>query len=123
MFASKGWIKFLGILMIIYGAFAALSIIGIVVAWLPIWLGVLLNKAANKIEQAHYSGNKQDMLEAQKTFASFFTIYGVIALIGIILSILAVVFIKDCWQPLMNTDRSIIKQCPAGYRLIYYNTA
>ena len=93
LFNSKGWIKFLGVLMIIYGGFIALSIIGIIIAWLPIWLGVLLNKAANKIEQAQYSGNKHDMIEAQKSLASFFTIYGVLALIGIIFSILFVVII------------------------------
>jgi len=91
LFNSKGWIKFLGILMIVYGAMVALSIIGIVIAWLPIWLGVLLNKAANKIGEAQYSGNKTDMIEAQKSLATYFTIYGVLALVGIVLTVLFVV--------------------------------
>lgn len=91
LFASKGWVKFLGILMIVYGGLVALSLVGIVVAWLPIWLGILLNKAANKIEQAHYSGNKNEMIEAQKSLATYFTIYGVLALIGIIFALLFVV--------------------------------
>lgn len=91
LFASKGWIKFLGILMIIYGAFIALSLVGILIAWLPIWLGVLLNKTANKIGMAQYTGNKEGMLEAQKSLATYFTIYGVVALIGIVFAILFVV--------------------------------
>ncbi|MCF6342866.1 MAG: DUF5362 domain-containing protein [Bacteroidales bacterium] len=91
LFASKGWIKFLAILMIVYGALTALSIIGILIAWLPVWLGVLLNKTANKIGMAQYSGNKQDLLEAQKSLAAYFTIYGVVALIGIVFAILFVV--------------------------------
>jgi len=91
LFANKGWIKFLGILMIIYGGFVALSIVGIVIAWLPIWLGVLLNKVANKIGMAQYSGNKSDLLEAQKNLATYFTIYGVLALIGIAFAVLFIV--------------------------------
>ena len=91
LFASKGWIKFLGILTIVYGALTALSIIGILIAWLPIWLGILLNKTANKIGLAQYSGNKEDLLEAQKSLATYFTIYGVVALIGIVFAILFVV--------------------------------
>lgn len=73
LFNSKGCIKFLGILMIIYGGFVALSIVGLVITWLPIWLGVLSNKAANKIEQAHYSGNKLELMEAHKNLGTYFT--------------------------------------------------
>jgi len=91
LFNSKGWIKFLGILMIIYGGFVALSIVGIVIAWLPIWLGVLLNKAANKVEQAHYTGNKLELMEAHKNLGTYFTIYGVLAIIGIAMGILVAV--------------------------------
>lgn len=91
MFNSKGWIKFLGILMIVYGGLVALSIVGIIVAWLPIWLGVLLNKAANKIEQAYHTGNKIELMEAHKSLGTYFTIYGVVALIGIALGILVMI--------------------------------
>ncbi len=45
--SGRGWIKFLGILSIVSGALGALSIIGILWAWLPIWLGVLLFQAAS----------------------------------------------------------------------------
>jgi len=41
-----GWLKFVGIVTIVSGALAALSVIGIVFAWIPIWLGVLLMQAA-----------------------------------------------------------------------------
>lgn len=88
LFNNKGWIKFLGILMIIYGGLVALSLVGIVIAWLPIWLGVLLNKAANKLEQAQYSGNKMELMEAHKNLGTYFTIYGVLAIIGIAMGIL-----------------------------------
>ena len=91
LFSSKGWIKFLGILTIIYGVIAAMTIVGIIFAWLPIWLGVLLNQTANRIEQAHLSGDSVAMIRAQNSLSTYFTIYGVLALIGIILGIIFIV--------------------------------
>ena len=88
LFSSKGWIKFLGILMIIYGVIAAMTIVGIIFAWLPIWLGVLLNQTANRIEQAHLAGDSVAMIRAQNSLSTYFTIYGVLALIGIVLGVI-----------------------------------
>ena len=93
LFSGKGWIKFLGILMIIYGAFMALTLVGIIIAWLPIWLGVLLNQTANKIEQAQISGDIAAMVRSQNSLSTFFTIYGILALIGIIGAIIAIVVV------------------------------
>jgi uncharacterized membrane protein len=87
MFSSKGWIKFLGIIMLIYGIFAAISIVGILIAWLPIWIGVLLLQASSRIEQAHLSGSKESLIRAQNSLSTYFTVYGVLALIGIIISV------------------------------------
>ncbi|MFO7651171.1 MAG: DUF5362 family protein, partial [bacterium] len=43
-----GWLKFFGIVTIIAGALNALSLVGILWAWLPIWLGVLLVQAGSR---------------------------------------------------------------------------
>lgn len=91
LFSSKGWIKFLGILMIIYGVIAAMTIVGIIFAWLPIWLGVLLNQTANRIEQAHFSGDSVAMIRAQNSLSTYFTIYGVLALLGIVAVIIGII--------------------------------
>jgi len=91
LFSSKGWIKFLGILMIIYGVIAAMTIVGIIFAWLPIWLGVLLNQTANRIEQAHFSGDSVAMIRAQNSLSTYFTIYGVLALLGIVAAIIGII--------------------------------
>lgn len=91
LFSSKGWIKFLGILMIIYGVFIAMTIVGIIIAWLPIWLGVLLNQTANRIEQAQITGDIAAMVRSQNSLSTYFTVYGVLALIGIIGMIIGII--------------------------------
>ena len=95
LYQNKGWMKFLGVLMIIYGVFMAMTIVGIIIAWLPIWLGVLLNQAANKIEFAHTTGHKEAMVGAQRNLSNYFAIYGVLALIGIVAMIILIFVIMS----------------------------
>lgn len=88
LYNSKGWIKLLGILLLIYGVMIAISIVGLLIAWLPIWIGILLIQASSKIEQAQNLGDKIAMISAQKSLSTYFTIYGALALIGIIMMVI-----------------------------------
>ncbi|MFH1864920.1 MAG: DUF5362 domain-containing protein [Candidatus Eisenbacteria bacterium] len=90
LFAAKGWMKFLGVLMIIYGALIALTIVGLIVCWLPIWIGVLLLQSASAVEATQASGSRMELYGAMSKLKTYFTIYGVLALIGIIASIIAI---------------------------------
>ena len=87
---SKGWLKLLGVLSIIQGVLVALSIVGILVAWLPIWMGVVLFRAATAAETAQETGQKYAMIESLGNLRTYFTINGVIALIGVIFFLLVV---------------------------------
>ncbi len=85
---AKGWMKLMGVLSIIYGVLIGITIIGLVVAWLPIWVGVLLWQSADKAELAAESGNETDAVEATSKLKTIFTIYGVLTLVGIVISVL-----------------------------------
>jgi hypothetical protein len=93
IYASKGWMKLLGILLIVQGAFIALTIIGLLFAWLPIWIGVLLMKSAKKAEEAYADGAEADAIESLSKLKTIFTIYGVMAIIGLGFTILYIVLI------------------------------
>lgn len=84
LYQCKGWIKFVGVMSIIGGAIQALTIIGIIIAWLPIWIGILLFQSANAIEQAHQGGNRDAMTQSLSKLKTYFIITGVMTLIGII---------------------------------------
>ncbi len=85
-----GWLKFLGIVNIIMGVFVALSIIGILVAWLPIWLGVLLFQAGNQITEARISRNFFHLVEMMRKFKMYFMIQGILLLISLILGLIGI---------------------------------
>jgi len=82
---GKFWMKLLGVLMIISGALQALSIIGILIAWLPIWLGILLFQAAGAAEQALTSNDIGRARYACDRLRLFFMIQGVLVLIALVL--------------------------------------
>ncbi|HKK04446.1 MAG TPA: DUF5362 family protein [Gammaproteobacteria bacterium] len=85
---SAFWMKLVGVLMIIYGVLVALSIVGIVIAWLPIWMGVLLFQSASSATQASQSGDKDTLLRSLAKLKTYFTIMGITTLIGLILGII-----------------------------------
>jgi len=83
LYRAKGWMQFLGIVMIIQGVLAALTIIGIIFAWLPIWLGVLLFKAAGAADSAAFTGEKYRLIESLASIKIYFIINGVMMLITV----------------------------------------
>lgn len=84
LYLGKGWLKFLGVLSIIYGILVIFSIWGILICWLPIWMGILLYKAGNAIEIAHLNSDKNQFMISISKLKTYFTISGVMALIGLI---------------------------------------
>ena len=80
---SATWMKLLGVLMIIDGIFMIITIVGILVCWLPIWLGVILFKAAGDAEAAQ-RGASQMLLGYVQKMNRFFLISGILALIWLV---------------------------------------
>lgn len=83
-----GWLKFLGVVNIIMGIFVALSIVGIIIAWLPIWLGVLLFQAGNQITEARISRNFYHLVTMMQKFKMYFMIQGILLLISLIFGVI-----------------------------------
>ena len=78
---ARGWMKLLAVMMFISGGFAALTIIGLVFAWLPIWMGYLLWKSAASAENAAMLGSEENAIESLSRLKTYFTVQGVLILI------------------------------------------
>jgi hypothetical protein len=78
---SKGWLKFLGVLSIISGILTALSIVGILIAWLPIWMGVLLFQAGSRADTAALAKDSSQLVPMMDKLRVYFMIQGVLILI------------------------------------------
>ncbi|MDN5937117.1 MAG: DUF5362 domain-containing protein, partial [Salinisphaera sp.] len=66
------------------------TIVGRLVAWIPIWLGVSLLQAGGAIATARQSGDPAAMTRCLSKLRTYFVIWGVLALIGLILMALGV---------------------------------
>jgi len=84
IYEAKFWLKMMGIFSILNGALMALSVFGIIVAWLPIWLGIASLKAAKASEVAHLQGDPAALLETNHRLKTAITIMGVIQLLMLI---------------------------------------
>ena len=82
--AAAGWMKLIGTVSIIYGVLTALTIIGLLFAWLPIWLGILTRKAATQAQLAYASGDENAAIMSTDSLRTIFKIQGIILLIGLI---------------------------------------
>ncbi len=88
---AASWMKFIGIMSIAYGVMMLFTVIGIVFAWLPIWLGVLLLRSAKGARKAYASGQEVPIKESLRNLNSYFTIHGVVIVIVMILTLLSIV--------------------------------
>lgn len=88
---SKGWMKFLGIIMIISGALTAISVVGILWAWIYIWLGILLLQAGNKATELLASKSPENLVEYQSKLSSFFQITGILTIVALGLAVIALI--------------------------------
>ncbi len=91
LYRARGWIQLMGVLFILQGVLAALSIWGIVLCWLPIWLGLTLMSAAKNIRAAaEFNDQKYTRLALDK-IGLYFKINGVLIVIGLVFGILIAV--------------------------------
>ncbi len=87
LFEGRGWMKFLGVVLILQGVVLAISVVGIVVAWLPIWAGVVLYQAAAGLEGAEFTGEKPRLLRAFGKLKLFFILNGITVLVLLVFSL------------------------------------
>jgi hypothetical protein len=92
MNTTQGWLKFIGIFMIIMGGLYALTIVGIIIAWLPIWMGVILLNASKHIEAYIQSRAFNELIEYSRKIKSYFTIMGILCILGMIGLVVWIVF-------------------------------
>jgi len=82
-----GWMKFMGIMTIIGGCLQALSIVGLVIAWLPIWMGVVLTKAGSKAGEYADKGDFAALEGVTGQLKTYFTISGIMMIVSFALMI------------------------------------
>ena len=90
---GKGWIKFLAIVQIVFmSIYVVVSFgLGLIFAWLPIWLSVLLLQSASAIERAEQQGDAEAMRLALGKLKLYFMIQAIAMIVGFCLAIVGII--------------------------------
>ena len=86
-----GWLKFLGVVNIVIGAIYTISLWGIIIAWIFIWLGVLLLQMANRINNARFTNDQSELVQMMDKLRLYFIIQGVLIIVSIVMVIIAMI--------------------------------
>ncbi|MCG6659102.1 DUF5362 domain-containing protein [Halomonas campisalis] len=92
LYRGKFWMQLTGVMLILSGLMTALSIIGLIVAWIPIWGGWVLMQAAGATGRVYESGDYLEMKHAMRKLKTYFTIFGVLILIYLIIAVVGLLF-------------------------------
>ncbi len=97
-----GWLKFLGVMFIIAGAMYAVTIVGIIIAWIPVWMGVLLLQAGSRAGNARFSQNSNDIVVMMDKLRLFFVIMGILTIISIAITIISFAVFGSFFSQMMS---------------------
>ncbi len=88
LYQSRHWMRLIGVLLVICGIAITVTGIGVLIAWLPIWLGVLLFMTAKASSVAHVHGDEPMLELTLKRLRTTFTVTGVSVVLVVVGSIL-----------------------------------
>ncbi len=81
IYKYNSWIIALAVISIVIGILIGLTIIGLTIAWLPIWLGAILFSFAKSIRIAAHYGETAEFDYALSRMNMYFRISGILLLI------------------------------------------
>jgi len=91
LYNVKNWMRLVGVLTISAGVLFSLTVIGIVVGWIPILAGIALFQSASQAEEAVISGKAGNLTGALDKLGFYFKMSALIRLVFFVLLFLAIV--------------------------------
>lgn len=95
LYDSLLWIRLFAVCLIFYGGLITVTGVGVLIAWIPMWIGVLLLLAGRTIKTSHEKDDVQALLLSLSRLKTIFTILGVSSVMLIAGSIYLVLYAFD----------------------------
>ncbi len=87
-----GWLKLIGWFNLVIGIIYAITIVGLIFAWLPIWLGLCLKNAGESLS-LDFPHDNTKLLNASTRLATVIRIVGVLVIINLAIMAMYLAFI------------------------------
>ena len=86
---ASGWMRAMGILSIVGGILCAITIVGIIFAWLPIWIGVIVYQAGKSAQMASTNRDETKLIEVISKIRLYFVISVIVSIVAYAFAIIA----------------------------------
>ncbi len=94
LYEARNWMKLLAVASFLAGLWLVASLVGIVVAWLPLWAGILILQSARAAEKAHLEGDQLSLIRSLSKLKTCFTLLGALCvLLVVILTVFLLAFL------------------------------
>jgi len=95
LYESRRWIRLFAACLIFYGALITVTGAGVLVAWVPMWIGILLLLVSRTIKTAYEKNDEHALMLSLTRLKTIFTILGLSSVALIISSIYLVKYAFD----------------------------
>lgn len=96
--SMSGWLQFVGVVTLGAAIPSVLSIVGIVFAWLPIWLGVLLFQAGTAARR----GTDDELIRMIERLRLYFIVQSVVIIVALVVFAVAFAFFGSIMFEMMR---------------------
>ena len=79
-------------MLILYAIAMAVTVVGIIVAWVPVWTAVLCFQLSNRIEETYTSEEETELLKVTTKLSTLITLIGVVMLVSLVVLLVAIIF-------------------------------
>lgn len=86
------WLKFLGFFAIVAGALMAMTIIGMIVAWIPLWMGVALYRGGEEAARVARGGGDGPLLNLMGHLRTSLSLAGAALIFALVFAVMALLF-------------------------------
>jgi len=105
----SAWLKFLAVANMLLGAFMVVTLIGILFAWLPIWIGVLLYQAGERASSAAKHSDSGKLVEMVDKLRLYFIINSVLTMFWLAFGIGFFIFLYAVMQMPADEFRGLME--------------
>lgn len=104
---GTGWIKFLAIVQLVFsGIYVLFSFgLGLIIAWLPIWLSIILLQTATAIQTAQQQGDAAALKLSLRKLKLYFMIQAIAMIVGFCLALIGIFAAASLGWNLHNLGR------------------
>lgn len=95
LYQSLLWIRVFAACLILYGALITVTGVGVLIAWLPMWIGVILFLASKSIATAYNENDEEAFVQTISRLKTIFITLGLSSVALIIASIFLIKYAVD----------------------------